>query len=274
MASLLDKLTGKAPMIEDDDDDVVEEKASKEDTLRQRSNENIARKSSKKKSSIDTESLGIIFKWFVPVLCCIAAAIIMNFIMTKYNAGAEQQLSERIKTHKEKQDELTLLAQQAQSSKTKDTMAKTGVTYAGEINETDKAIAEDFFKKFGTWSTGDQFDNLRREAMKDYGYAEDSSFMQVFLPRQGSYHDKDTGKWFYQIDYDKLHSKFERMQIFKLPQDNQSVVEQYYAGIVSLSRTENTGITTKDVITDVYVTYRIQDGSLKVESAALVVDEY
>lgn len=71
---------------------------------------------------------------------------------------------------------------------------------------TDDKIFQKFISSATTWKSGKDYVAARKELMRKYKLTEESSFMNVFMPKKGVYREDDDGKLYFTGDF--ANSKF------------------------------------------------------------------
>ena len=262
MASLWDKLTGKAPFKEDVPADATENTAEKSEKTEKAEKVKVEKPAKKKKDNTDLKTCA---KWVAPIIGCFVAILLMNGVMTLVNSGRKNTIATQQDDILKIKDEITIKTNEYSDLVNLDTAAKENVIDGAEDTSADDAVAAALFEKYTTWSSGDEYENLRLSAINEDGFSATSSFITTLLPAQGSYQDKDTGTWYYQVDSQNLNSKYESLKTYKLDGDGN------YAAILKVSMIDKsaTGMNTGKIVS-IYTTYTVYNGVLSNVECALL----
>ena len=136
-------------------------------------------------------------------------AIFMGFVYMKsissYDAEIDEQLSE-ISDLKVKLDKANLSYEETKATMSEDVG---GLNVAKTV--ADDEIAKAFFAKVMTWDSYQEYADIREDLMKNYGLAEDSSFLTKFMPEVRQVQSSG-GNLYNRIDQDGLNSSFTDMK--------------------------------------------------------------
>ena len=264
MASLWDKLTGKAPFVEDKENTAEAEtnESSKETKVEPKAKKPLG--VDKLKSNEDLHTFG---KWFAPIAICFALIIVANVAMNLVNSKRTTEITQQQDKILKLNDEITIKGNEYYDMTNLDTAAKENVSSADDDTSADDALAIELFKTYTTWSSGDEYENLRMKAINDEGFSAAGSFVKTLLPEQGSYQDKNTGTWYYQIDSENLNCKYESLDTYKLDANGN------YAAILKVSMIDksSTGMNAGKIVS-IYTTYNVFNGSISNIECALLED--
>lgn len=254
MASLMDKLMGKAPFREPEDE-------SKKEDVKPVGN--------KKPSAYNKQDFIDIGKWAFPILCCIIVVVVANAVGNKINQPARNKISQQVMTYNDTVNSIDIKTNQYNDMIAQEDALADFHYYEGDTSA-DNQIASDYFAKYCTWSDGETYEELRKEAL-DEGYSADSSFMVCLLPEQFIYIDENY-KTHYAIDTYSENMRFESLEDYALS-FNASLNQMEYAGILNLSSKsfDDAGVARTEY-TRCFVTYSISDGTIKDVNVALLVD--
>lgn len=254
MASLMDKLMGKAPFREPEDE-------SKKEDVKPVGN--------KKPSAYNKQDFIDIGKWAFPILCCVIVVIVANMVGDKINQPARNKIAQQATTYTDTLNNIDIKTNQYNDMLAQEDALADFHYYNGDTSE-DNKIASDYFAKYCTWSDGETYENLRASALNE-GYTDDSSFMVCLLPAQFVYQD-ETYKKYYAIDTYSENMRFESLDDYALS-FNASLNQMEYAGILTLASNsfDESGMAVTEY-TRCFVTYSISDGTIKDVNVALLVD--
>ena len=258
MASLMDKLMGKAPFKEPETDEKKDVKVDDKPV-----------KGNTKPSAYNKQDFIDIGKWLFPIVCCVVVVFVANAFGNKINQPARNELAKQSVTYTDTLNSIDIKTNQYNDMLAQEDALANFHYYEGDTSA-DNKIASDYFAKYCTWGDGKTYEELR-EAALDEGYDAASSFMVCLLPEQFIYID-ESYKTHYAVDTYSQNMKFESLEDYPL-QFNASLNQMEYSGILTLSsKTFTDAGIAKTKYTRCYVTYAICDGTIKDVNVALLVD--
>lgn len=249
MSSLLDKLTGKAPLREDPvdankaADGAAENEAdgkgkdSPKFGLNKKPKGPVASNMTERKT--DYSYLLVILKWMIPMGVCLLLIIGATFTDSVMNSGLRSQISQQVVDHENLQNKIN--AKQAElDAKIADAEreANSGKILVSDKHIEDDAAAEKFFSRYLTWSSSKEYNELRGEFKAIY--ASSPQFVEVLFPEEWFCVDPVTYEQINYIDYEHMNLKFDRIESYRLGLGEDRVSPSYVA-VITASRTNPNG---------------------------------
>lgn len=248
-------------------------KAEKEDSIetvvRKKKTDTISSVQDKRQEQKHKDMITV-FKYSIPVLVVLFLMMISSAICDSMNAEAYATIAQQTATYNDTLNKITLAENQYKDLTQQEKVQENLHYYTGDT-ASDDAIADEFFAKYCTWSSGSEYNALRDEALS-LGYDDNSSFIKCFFPEQMSVTDADYNTY-YAIDTYGVNLTYNGIETTPISY-NGSTCMQSYAAIVTVSSdtTDDRGVKTSNV-TRCYVTYSItSDGKITNIEAALLVD--
>lgn len=120
------------------------------------------------------------YRKYVPVILCLAFAIVMlcSYVVTNNNRDAV--LQEQQAEIDELKNRIAVLQSTYDNTKSEILMTTTGLNLQRVAK--DDAVIQDFLTLVCTWDSYEEYNNAREKIMRVYGIEKDSHFMSVFMP--------------------------------------------------------------------------------------------
>lgn len=265
MSSLWDKLTGKAPFREDGET-VEHDDAKKPEKDKRGSNRAVNMKERKR----DFTPFISILKWLIPVGICLLLLIGSSFADSILNDASRLRIAEQVSQHKgyaniKDTKNADIKARQAQIA-----LDEGRIVHASDTNDADNAVAGEFFRKYLTWGSSEEYNKLRDEALGLFEN-EAGNIMSCLFPVQWQYYDPDTLDLVYYIDKEGLNLKFDSLESYRTgtATDTGGVT---YSAIVSATRNVMSQYGTVSNKLMFYAEYEVAQGNLTLTAIYSITD--
>lgn len=266
MSTLWEKLTGKAPLVENKDDAAqaggtengAENKAEKK-RIRKARREEDKQMGTMRARKKDYSFLKVILKWMIPIGICLALLIASKFVDGFMNNAARARIAEQVTVHGENQNKIITAQDDINAAQEQLKQDEGRMVFAGKPHDEDDAVAASFFGKYMTWSSGEEYEALREEFML---VAPDSPTAQECLfPKQWSYQDPDTLDIISYIDTEHMNLKFDRLEAYRTGASLETSGVSYAAIVLATRDADAFG--SKSERLAFYAEYEIANGGIK-----------
>lgn len=188
MASLWDKLTGKAPFVEDEEDELEDDELEEEDDDESEdeedddeedesededeeeedddTEEDEPRRSGRKNRKSSGDGM-IILSWAIPIFLALFVLLGVKIFDGIYNSEYRKKITENEQTLKAKRDELDMKSAEYNGLEQNKQADQERALTNDDDKKKDDIVAEEFFKKYCTW-------NSDIVASDDYGFYQNS----------------------------------------------------------------------------------------------------
>lgn len=150
-------------------------------------------------------------KKYIPIAISITLVAIVGCVyITNVNSWNTSLMDQKFKIE-EYENAINVQKQSIQNKQEETINSVSGIDFK-RVEEDDKK-AETFLSTIMTWDNYKDYENIRKKMINDYQIPEDSSFMQVFLPKIPNKKNKD-GKNYNKIDNNGLNITYDSMKSY------------------------------------------------------------
>lgn len=285
MASMWDKLTGKAPWVEDpeedEDDEALEEAEEAEDGTEddaadeaedetedeiEDGDEGPRFRFGKKKQvaahmkerAKDRSYLKAIGWWMIPMGACLVLLLLSLGVDGLMNNDARAQIARNTLTIQDNANKILTAKADIAAAESQKSQDEGRMVWAEDTHVEDDAAASAFFQRYMTWSNSAEYKALRDEFQ--IMYPGDSNALNCLFPEQWSYQDPNTLDVRDYIDREHLNLKFDRLTAYRLGSSVSTAAVSYGAIVLANRDADTFGSSTQRLA--FYAEYDILDGAV------------
>lgn len=180
------------------------------------------------------------------ILAALFAVVAVSYAAGSVSRSAETAAQESEIADLEARMKTALAAAEAEQQEAVDSAQ--GTSEARLLEDT--ALIREFMRSVATWDSGESYTSARETAVRRYGLAEDSQFLQAYFP-EPVFNTDTSGNRFYVVDTEGLKSSLESIDVQTLAVTG---TEYRYMVLADISSESSSGKSSANRTSVIYLT--------------------